>query len=95
MLKMAWIFSLSAECSAEEQNAKEFAQYFDGLDLFLTCYEWLTQFYQQFLSDGDKLIHRIICKLRSLETMSDDHIIVAIQQVLSSRYLPTDAHQQI
>ncbi len=30
---MAWIFSLSAECGSEEQNAKEFAQYFDGLVL--------------------------------------------------------------
>ncbi len=26
-------FSLSVECGSEEQNAKEFAQYFDGLVL--------------------------------------------------------------
>jgi hypothetical protein len=30
---MTWIFSLSAECGSEEQNANEFARYFDELVL--------------------------------------------------------------
>ena len=33
---MAWIFSLSAECGANESDAKEFARYFEGISWMLS-----------------------------------------------------------
>jgi hypothetical protein len=36
LVKMAWTFSLSAECGAEQIAAEQFAQYFDGLSWLLS-----------------------------------------------------------
>jgi hypothetical protein len=35
-MKMAWIFSLSAECGSEESSAHKFAEHFDGISLLLS-----------------------------------------------------------
>jgi hypothetical protein len=35
-MKMAWIFSLSAECGSDESNAHKFAQHFEGMSWLLS-----------------------------------------------------------
>jgi hypothetical protein len=35
-MNMAWIFSLSAECGSDENNAHKFAKHFEGISLLLS-----------------------------------------------------------
>jgi hypothetical protein len=35
-MKMAWIFSLSAECGSDESNTHKFAEHFEGISLLLS-----------------------------------------------------------
>ena len=35
-MKMAWIFSLSAECGSDESNANKFAEHFEGISFLLS-----------------------------------------------------------